>query len=63
MDSPQHNEDQAAFEIVGIFYTDYLQQGRTTNGEYQILCDRFKDDLEKKLPHSAKKEELLSKTM
>jgi histone-lysine N-methyltransferase SETMAR len=43
----------------GIIHIDYLQKGRTINGEYYAnLLDRFDDDLKKNRPHLAKKKVL-----
>ncbi|QQP31674.1 Putative mariner transposase [Caligus rogercresseyi] len=43
----------------GVIHIDYLQKGRTMNGEYYTsLLDRFNDDLKKKRPHLAKKKVL-----
>ncbi|QQP40773.1 Putative mariner transposase [Caligus rogercresseyi] len=40
----------------GVIHIDYLQKGRTMNGEYYTsLLDRFNEDLKKKRPHLAKK--------
>ena len=40
----------------GIIHIDYLQKGRTINGEYYTnLLDRFNEDLKKKRPYLAKK--------
>ena len=40
----------------GVIHIDYLQKGRTINGEYYTnLLDRFNEDLKKKRPHLAKK--------
>ena len=36
----------------GVIHIDYLQKGRTINGEYYTnLLDRFNEDLKKKRPH------------
>ena len=43
----------------GVIHIDYLQKGRTINGEYYTnLLDRFNEDLKKKRPHLAKKKVL-----
>ncbi|QQP49556.1 Uncharacterized protein FKW44_010266, partial [Caligus rogercresseyi] len=43
----------------GVIHIDYLQKGRTMNGEYYTsLLDRFNEDLKKKRPHLAKKKVL-----
>ena len=43
----------------GVIHIDYLQKGRTINGEYYTnLLDRFNEDLKKKLPHLTKKKVL-----
>ena len=40
----------------GVIHKDYLQKGRTVNGEYYTnLLARFKEDLKKKRSHLAKK--------
>ena len=47
----------------GVIRIDYLQKGRTINGEYYTnLLDRVNEDLKKK-PHLAKKKVLFIKTM
>ncbi|QQP51432.1 Mariner transposase, partial [Caligus rogercresseyi] len=39
----------------GVIHIDYLQKGRTMNGEYYTsLLDRFNEDLKKKRPHLAR---------
>ena len=39
-----------------VIHMDYLQKGRTINGEYYTnLLDRFNEDLKEKRPHLAKK--------
>ena len=44
----------------GVIHIDYLQKGRTINGEYYTnLLDRFNEDLKKKRPHLAKKKVIL----
>lgn len=48
----------------GIIHIDYLQKGRTVNGEYYCnLLDRFNDVLKEKRPHLAKKKFSSIKTM
>ncbi|XP_011251320.1 histone-lysine N-methyltransferase SETMAR-like [Camponotus floridanus] len=43
----------------GIIHIDYLQKGKTINGEYYAnLLDRFNDVLKEKRPHLAKKKVL-----
>ncbi|QQP57394.1 Mariner transposase, partial [Caligus rogercresseyi] len=43
----------------GVIHIDYLQKGRTMNGEYYTsLLDRFNEDLKKKRPPLAKKKVL-----
>ena len=43
----------------GVIHINYLQKGRTINGEYYTnLLDRFNEDLKTKRPHLAKKKVL-----
>ena len=43
----------------GIFFTDYLEKGRTITGQYYAdLLGRFEAELMKKRTHFAKKKEL-----
>ena len=47
------------WDVSGVIHIDYLQKGRTINGEYYTnLLDRFNEDLKKKRPHLAKKKVL-----
>lgn len=47
------------WDVRGIIHIDYLQKGKTINGQYYAdLLERFDDDLRKKRPHLKKKKVL-----
>ncbi|QQP58373.1 Putative mariner transposase [Caligus rogercresseyi] len=52
----QPTKSTVFWDARGVIHIDYLQKGRTMNGEYYTsLLDQFNEDLKKKRPHLAKK--------
>lgn len=60
------NKDMATvfWDARGIIHVDYLQKGKTINGEYFAnLMGQFNVSLKKKRPHLTKKKVLFHRTM